>query len=209
MIKPELDAELDIVSSCFTMEESDKKVSTFSTFLDEEKPKVYENDPNYKIDHFMTTFEIGPQNSSLLRILKDSPPGITKSQSFTDERPVISHVAFSRSFNDSMIPTKNRQSPPKPPVQEFGFENPYFEVDFEKSDMSDPSIREMKNTKSEMSEMSGLSEKFGYFEQSPFSTQSDTGLVDQSGIEKPNMHEPVRIQFEDEGKIRRFGGRIL
>ena len=77
MIKPELDTELDIVNSCFTIEESDKSEtqneSSLSTFLENpenpttipEKPKVYENDPNYKIDSFMTTFEIGTRPTPL------------------------------------------------------------------------------------------------------------------------------------------------
>ena len=172
IIKPDLDTELDIVNSCFALTESDREQkedseASFSTFL--EQP--HEGD-----------------KSTLLNILSESTPKVSKSQS-VDGAKSSSHeeLSSSKSFNDfckPATPEVAEKSEPsqenRPDLQVFGFENPYFEVDFEKSDASDPSIRELKSERS---------------------TDSTEKMTDESTIgifeSQERKSSPERIQKQD------------
>jgi len=172
IIKPDLDTELDIVNSCFALTESDREQkedseASFSTFLDQ----PHEGD-----------------KSTLLNILSESTPRVTKSRS-VDGAKSSSHeeLSSSKSFNDFCKPPTpeivQKVEPAqehRPDLQVFGFENPYFEVDFEKSDASDPSIRELKSERS---------------------TDSTEKMTDESTIgifeSQERKNSPERIQKQD------------
>ena len=210
ILKPgNVETELDIVNSCFTLTDSDKEITdskpevTFSTFFGAPSTKSPITKPPILSILTETGREIQKSKSLDDSEISELTESVTQSKSFNDQLHRLSDTGKTDESKNEKLEGQISHEIKKTPAEElqiYGFENPYFEVDFDKSDTSDPSIRSVKPNRS--SNLEG--ESSSKTSESRFEKQDTTDQVESQAFDAGKFNKKFNISLIKLSEIYHF-----